>query len=371
MPSSAGQPAQPAMSFEAFTNAAPDSLYWYDRLPGDGFSVCAIPQSPSIEHLRDALLATSEPSTADIDLLAAFLLGHEHIPAQHERWKALTQHLSRCMAAQLTSDGNRPLRMRTQRLHYYIEALIADAPSVQDHQCFVGERNLEAMKPWDYVEHRGCEWWISSGSPNIYCDNGRQLLHWNLGLPTQLDPLPDGRLCAGSIYSNGASIHERGQWVTLNHDQPVPLVFWHNARLYFIDHLGNLWCDEPRQFIARVPCKQVHFARYFEGTIYCLDNSDYGHITSFNVDRMVSVRHAVLPVQVCNDLAIVGQHCYLIDKQQGSVFKFDRTFRFLEQRLHFGRGQARLLDPVSIRLNGDQLDVVSWLSQKLTRLRVF
>lgn len=362
---------QLTVTFERFSNAEQDSLHWYDLLPGDGITVCKMPDTPSVDQLRNELLAAEVMQANDIDLLAAHLLGHPHPLGSPARWKALAQRLSQTMAEQLTVRGNRALRMKAQRLNYYIEALIADPPSQQDRQLVAVERTLPGIKPWDHVEHLGATWWLSSGSPNIYRKDDSTQQQWTLGLPTQLDPLSTDRLAAGSIYSNGAHIYCAGDWGNLAHDAPVPLVFEHDSELFFLDHFGHVWRDQPRQRIGRVACEQVHFARYFNGLVYCLDNSDYGHITTFDMSDGHAVRHSVQPVQVCNDLVVTEEYCYLIDKQQGSVFKFDRHFRFLERRLQFGRQDTQLLDPVSIRMTGKHLQVVSWLSQKLTRLRVF
>lgn len=369
MQAQSNQLLESIITFEVFSNAALDSLYWYDRLPGDGVSVCEIPDSRSVDQLRDELLSAKELNLAEIDLLAARLLGRSVPLANHLRWKELAQRLSRAMSEQLTASGNRALRMRVQRLNYYIEALIID--SLSDQRLVTSECTLQAEKPWDYVEHLSAKWWVSSGSPNIYRDDGALLEQWTLGLPTQLDPLPDRRIAAGSIYSNGAYIHDGYKWQVLAHDAPVPLVFEYDSELFFLDHLGQLWRNNPRQPIGSVPCRQVHFARHFNDVVYCLDNSDYGHITTFNMAHKSCKRYSVQPVQVCNDLVVSAQYCYLIDKQQGSVFKFDLNFQFLERRLQFGRKETQLLDPVSIRMAENHLQVVSWLSQKLTQLRIF
>lgn len=362
---------QLTVTFERFSNAEQDSLHWYDLLPGDGITICEMPHAPSIDQLRDELLSAEVMQANNIDLLAAQLLGLPSPLCSPARWKALAQRISRTMAEQLTSCGNRALRMRAQRLNYYIEALIAAPPSKQDRQSVAVEQMLQGIKPWDYVEHMGSTWWVSSGSPNIYRKDQSTQQQWTLGLPTQLDPLSIDRLAAGSIYSNGAYIYCDGHWSNLAHDAPIPLVFEHNSELFFLDHYGQVWRDQPRQRIGHVAREQVHFARHFNGLIYCLDNSDYGHITTFDIASRHAERHSVQPVQVCNDLFVTEGHCYLIDKQQGSVFKFDRNFRFLERRLQFGRQDTQLLDPVSIRITGKHLQVVSWLSQKLTQLHVF
>jgi len=359
------------LTFEAFANAEQDSLFWYDMLPGDSASVSGIPDTRTIGRLRDDLLTARELKPGDIDILAARLLGHDGPLKPLNAWQSLAKRMSHTVAEQLTAGGNRSLRMRAQRLNYYIETLIADSPSDSDRQLLVAERMLEGMKPWDFLDCEGGAWWLTSGTPNIYRDNGSHRECWTLGLPTQIDAQPDGRLSVGSIYSNGAFLYGADGWKELTHQLPVPLVFESEGARCYLDHFGQVWRDKPRQPIGQVSCRQVHFARHFGGMLYCMDNSDYGHITIFDIATHVSRRKSVLPVQVCNDIAVVDEFFYLIDKQQGSVFKFDRSFRFLDCALGFGRGTTRLLDPVALRAVGDNLCVLSWLSGKLTVLSRF
>ncbi len=360
-----------ALCFEDFVNTGLDSLSWYDLLPGDGASINDIPEAVSIDQLRERLLSTDRLKPLDIDLLAAHLLGITKPIKPLNSWKVLAQHISRFMSEQLKANGNRSLRMRAQRLNYYIEALIAERPSESDKQLLIAEKNLKGMKPWDFVKHHGATWWISSGAPNIYRDNDNHLEQWTLDLPTQLDPLPNGDLSVGSLYSNGALLHGVNGWSRLSHPHPVPLIFIRNGTRFFVDRHGRVWRDLPRQQVGQASCKQVHFARYFNGIVYCMDNSDYGNITLFDMEASISRGYSVLPVQVCNDIAVTDEYCYLIDKQQGSVFKFDRCFNFVSRALSFGREEACLLDPVSLRRYRDKLLVTSWLANKVTILRCF
>lgn len=359
------------LSFDNFAHADQDSLLWYDLLPGDGASVSGIPDTRSPDQLRDELLSAGEAKAEDIDLLAACLLGRDTPLEPRTSWQVLARHLSRIMAGQLTASGNRSLRMRAQRLNYYIEALTACRTSEADKRLVIAERTLMGMKPWDFLEYQGARWWVSSGAPNIYRDDGTRLEHWTAGLPTQIDPLPDGSLSAGSIYSKGAFLYGANGWSTLPHRQPVPLVFEYGGTRYFLDHYGEVWRDIPRHPVGRVPCRQVHFARHFNGILYCLDNSEYGKISLFDMASGSSRQRSVLPVQVCNDIAITGEWCYLIDKQQGSVFKFDPDFTYVSRALAFGRGEACLLDPVGLRIDHGRLLVTSWLANKVTVLHCF
>lgn len=359
------------ISFESFINQERDSLSWYDRLPLDGVSVAPLPGLYSIVQLRERLLASYQPDCCDLELLAAHLLGANELPLPHDPWRKLTAKLSYWMAQELTYNGNRLLRMQLQRLVYYIETLIADAPHLRDLDLIVEEHTHLSAKPWDWLHLKDSTWWIASGSPSIFRTIGDTRQCWNLPLPTQLDVLSDTCLSVGSIYSAGAYLFESGQFKKLVHPKPVLVVFEHKQMRFFLDHDGSLWRDQPREWIMRLPCRQIHFARYWEGRLYCMDNSAYGSITVLDLGMLSASRRATLPVRVCNDIGFGSDGYFLIDKQQGSIYKFDLDFVFQDQALSFGRGYGRLLDPVSIHVDIDSIAVTSWLDDKVTILRYF
>jgi hypothetical protein len=355
--------------FRFFISQDQNSLSWYDVMPLDGAAVSGIPDQHSISHLRDKLLEAQQPDPNDLNILAALLLGQRGCLRPHDLWSKLAELLSFWMANELTANGNRLLRMQAARLNYYIETLISD--SEDNRKSILAERNLPGSKPWDYVEYQESSWWISSGSPSLYRQNQQDIQTWHLALPTQLDPLLDGRLAVGSIYSDGAMLWNGHNWLRLEHSEPVPLVFQYERCLYFLDHFGKIWRDSPRECILSSTCRQVHFARYSGGRVYCLDNSDYGHITIVEMATNSCRRQSVLPVRVCNDITFGVSCYYLIDKQQGSVFKFDQSFTFLSKILSFGRGKGCLLDPVAIHADTEKISIVSWLSNKLTTIAPF
>lgn len=357
--------------YRLFISQDHDSLSWYNLMPLDGASVSDIPDQHDINHLRDKLLQAQQPDPAELNILAALLLGQKDQLDPLDKWQRLAELLSLWMAQELTSGGSRLLRMQAARLNYYIETLISASDSERDQQIILDEYGLLGEKHWDYVKHLNSSWWISSGLPSLYRQDLQSIQTWHLELPTQLDPLPDGRLAVGSIYSNGAMLRDEKHWLRLTHTEPVPLVFQYDEHLYFIDHHGSIWSDAPRECVKHTACRQVHFARYSNGRVYCMDNSDYGHITIVDMATSTHHRQSVLPVRVCNDIAF-GEDCYyLIDKQQGSVFKFDQNFIFISRVLSFGRGKGCLLDPVAIHADTEKIHVVSWLSNKLTIIARF
>ena len=54
------------------------------------------------------------------------------------------------------------------------------------------------------------------------------------------------------------------------------------------------------------------------------------------------------PVYLVNDICLANNFFYIVDKQQGFVFKYDKNFKFISKSLHFGVGKGCLYDPISI-----------------------
>ncbi|MBU0604557.1 MAG: hypothetical protein KKD25_19380 [Gammaproteobacteria bacterium] len=358
--------------FLQFVAGDVDPLTWYDWLPGDAIRVSGIPEGESCEQLVQSLLLRSAPDDASrLDLLTARLLDTPPVITDPVPWRTLAARLSALMCRQLATGGDRHLRMRAQRLNYCIQACVDQGADNSEQPVILDTSVLPGNKPWDCIEYDGVRWWLTSGDQNVHRDGPGGRASFSRGLPTQLDLLRDGRLSVGSIYTPGAWLVDGETWQHLDHAHPIVLVFQHLGELRFLDGAGVVWRDSPRELIWRVPCPQVHFARLFGNTLYCMDNADFGHVTCMDIESGEATRHSTAPVQVCNDVVEVGDALYLIDKQQGSVFKFSRKFDYVGRRLTFGRGASQLVDPVSVRVMDGKLRVVSWLTGRLTWLIAF
>jgi len=360
--------------FQRFQHDELDSLSWYDVLPGDPIRIDLEFGNASAADISQKLLQQqwSDIQIDDIDLLAAQILNLCPTVSGYGQWSELAFKLSQIMSRNLTKTGSRPMRMHAQRLIYYLQSVIDSQSPVGGSDFIVSEKSLNRNKPWDFLPLDGNEWWISSETPNIHLRfaSGEEK-HWRFGLPTQLDLQLDGTVAVGSLYTNGAYLFRDFECEAIDHHAPVMLLFQHRGSRYFLDHAGDLWQAAPRVRILASIRPQVHFARYFNGWLYLMDNGDFGHLTAVDMDGLALVRRNILPVQVCNDLAVCASGRYLIDKQQGSVFKFDEDWQFERRILSFGRGKGGLLDPVSIRHADEKLYVVSWLNARLTEIRPF
>lgn len=358
-------------TYQDFINLELNPLTWYDHLPGEGNCIVGLPYSENPGGLAEELFGEDSFTIEKIDLLSASLLNTENIQGCENIFEKLSFKLSRLMSENLTASGSRILRMKSQRLVYYIQALLDRDKNPPGIDLVLEESFCAGMKPWDYLKISNQTWWISSGSPNIHFSNTFEDKFLTLDLPTQIDSLNSNEIVFGSIYTPGATIFKNGQFGHFSHDKPVVTVFDHDGSRYFLDHFSGISKVGEKNKILQVPCAQTHFSRYFAPYLYLMDNGDFGHITRVDMRSLVSERISVLPVQVCNDMALHNDCFFLIDKQQGSVFKFSSDWKYQSRALKFGKDFGCLQDPVSIRAIDGELLIVSWLTAKLTRMKTF
>ncbi len=359
------------LTFAEFTSGALDSLSWYDV--GNGAKL-DIPDCPPLPLPIDQDLSTLEKPAflAQVQVLSALCLTHRLRP-DLPTLRTLAFQTSQVMSRELTKDGDRALRMWAQRLNYALQPLICAAEPLADLTDLIAEQILPGSKPWDALQRAQGEMvWITSDPKSLHVAQGSSHMDLDLNLPTQIDVLEDGSLSIGSLYSPGATIlHSDGTLSTVQHDAPVLVVFdWLGSR-YGLDKNAVVTECSTGRVVYRAPCPQVHFARFFDGTLYLLNNGDFGHVTLLGMMDGQITRQPTLPVQVCNDILVLADSIYLIDKQQGQIFAFDRNWNFRGQRLSFGSGPGQLCDPVSLRRTQAGMACVSWLSGKYTEVRLF
>lgn len=357
------------LSFSSFIGGSLNSLSWYD-LGGNG--ALEITGCPDLHVPLSCDLSTLVPAKflVQAQALSAHLLTGT-LNADLDNLKRLAFEASQVMSRELCTTGDRALRMWAQRLNYALQHRITQAEPEAELSVLLSEEVLEGRKPWDALRTQEALWWISSDRTNLHCLTAKGQTGFSLDLPTQIDPLHDGALSVGSLYSNGAALVHGKTWEQITHHTPVLLIFdWRGIR-YLLDTQACIWALSSRQLVHVAPCQQVHFARLFDGVVYLLNNGDFGHITCVDLLSGQTTRQPVLPVQVCNDITITNDAAYLIDKQQGSVFSFDPDWHYRGKQLSFGTGRGQLSDPVSLRQTPSGLTCVSWLSHKLTNISLF
>jgi hypothetical protein len=375
MPGAKQCPGEPlSMTFAEFSNFDADPLVWYDFLVRR-LEITGLPAAASVNAAASAILAArQQPAHHDLDLLAALLLNRQAEGAVD--WFSLFSAVSACMAGQLQPDGDRPLRMRCQRLAYCIQlrcSRTAPFPQAEEFPLVVDEQILPGTKAWD-VRFVGDDlWWVTSDHENVHRrrPDGR-IESWRLGLPTQLDVLADGRIIAGSLYSDGCHIRAAdASWTHVPHNRPVVTAWERKDGLCLLDADGGLWFAGTGERLALAGIRQVHFARKYGHRLFVMDNSDVGGITIVDLHTLATSRVDLDPVMICNDVLVRGDAVYAIDKQQGLVFKFDKDFVHRQRALSFGPGPGQLLDPVALTLNGGNIAILSWINSKITIIQPF
>lgn len=358
------------LSFPDFTSGQLDSLSWYDLGAGTRLRITNCPDLPAPLE-TDLSTLPDQDFLAQVQVLSALCLNGSLTP-DLATLRALAFQTSQVMSRELTATGNRALRMWAQRLNYALQPLICASEPPADLAALVDESVLPGTKPWDALQRDGELIWITSDPINLHIrtDDSRSSL--TLDLPTQIDLLSDSSLSIGSLYAPVCTIlHADGRIERVLHDAPVLMVFdWAGSR-FMLDKNACVTDLASGRIVSRAPCRQVHFARFFDGILYLLNNGDFGHVTLLHMADGRTVRQPTLPVQVCNDILVTDASIYMIDKQQGHVFAFDSDWRYRGRQLSFGNGRGQLSDPVSLRRSPSGMSCVSWLSGKFTELTLF
>lgn len=274
------------------------------------------------------------------------------------------------------NDNSRSLRMRLQRLNYFIRDVLSN--NISFHQCCLevegSDELLDGCCPWDSIEVNNESITIFSGFNGLEIKNKDCITKYDKGLPTQLDLLSDGTVSIGSYYSRGSFLYTGSGIVDVVHDEPILLVFTYQQQSYALDSKGRLFSFNNWKvslLILDLCETSLNKARFFGRYIYFSDWSKPYKSGRLNLDTMKIEYFNTSPVIIANDICVVNDFLYIIDKQKGSVFKFDQELKYIESKLDFGVGNIQLYDPISIRVNQDKLSIISWVNAKQTTINIF
>jgi hypothetical protein len=356
------------------------SFSFYDFLPGQGFEVDGAPAAGAAVDAASRLLQSDLLDTPDeeLDNFAALLLTHGAHLVATDPLQELARSTARAFAELLGDEAQRPRRMRLTRLSLMLRVILdrdADTSGV------TSEFVLPGKSPWDWVADAasGLDGWAVTCNQ----DNLRRLRFGQVdfslrcGLPTQLDPLPEG-LWVGSHYASGGHI-VRGlddpepEVTHIAHHSPLVLAFDSQGQRWVLDAAGALWRMQGTRVAGKelqLPGK-VHRARSFGGTLYAFD---WGRVGACMQVDLQSLQVRTVPtgdIIVCNDVCAHAGMLYGICKLQGRVFKMTPDWTPLQSKLGAGLGAGRLLDPIMIRSAGGRLSVLNWFSAKLLQLDAF
>lgn len=350
---------------EAFARRPLEATTFYNALHADGLRPCP-PAAPAqvVSLLR---IPAAEWVERDLDVLANHLLnGGAAVPAGD--CAALADAISLRYAGLLAGGKrDRALRMKLQHANFLLREKID-----RDLPVHAASRELGSSPPWDWLP-------VADGDLTIF--SGPRSLHWRgrtggtraeVGLASQLDPLPDGSVSVGSIFSNGAARWQAGRIEFVPHDLPIVLICILPSGEFHVDYRGYVHRRGEAAPVARFPAGEISRARLIDGAIYAFDWSAPRLLWRMDPATWQADRITLPSILLGNDIcARPGGGYYIIDKQQGYLFSLDEAFAVRERKLGFGRGDGRLFDPIALRLHQGEVCIVNWVSRSLVSLPVF
>ncbi|EDM69052.1 hypothetical protein PE36_06187 [Moritella sp. PE36] len=273
-------------------------------------------------------------------------------------------------------ENTRSFRMRLQRLNYFIRDILSNHLVFEHYNTDVkgSDELLDGCCPWDSIEVNNESLTIFSGFNGLEIKNKENTKRYDKGLSTQLDLLSDGKVSIGSYYSKGSFLYTGCKIIHIDHDEPILIVFTYQQQTYALDSKGRLFLlnnGEVSLLILDLSESSLNKARVFGCYIYFFDWSKPYKGGRLNLDTMKIEYFNTSPVIISNDICVCDDFLYIIDKQKGSVFKFDQKFKYIESKLDFGIGDMQLYDPISIRIRQDKLSIISWVNAKQTMTSIF
>lgn len=347
-----------------------DTFRFYNVLPSDDYELAA--DWPRADLCTVGRAAARSASVESLDALALALLAlrDERLPGDLD-WAALADACAEGYSRQLRPDGSRPLRMGFARANFMLRDVL-DRGLGNDGD-ILDERRFEQGFVWDWLPLAEGEVIADSRHENIHhlgCRRPRPSVR--LGLPTQIDPLSDGRVAVGSCYSDGWHAWDTdGTPESFARARPVVLAFDHDGEILELDVDGVIRRGGDGQVLVRLPIQAVWCARRVGDMVFASDWGDAGTLALCDLRKMICHRISSRPVLLTNDICWHHDQYYVLDKMQGRVFAFDENFSFRQSRMRFGKSAGRLYDPISIRPHLDNLHVLSWITGSLVTIRPF
>jgi len=286
----------------------------------------------------------------------------------------LALHFSLLYSSALFDENKREIRMWLQYANYCLRDLI-ERDVIELHS---SEKRLNFNCPWDILYREDYHFLICSEKSSFISFKKNELNDkHSLGLPTQTDFFHASEISIGSYYTNGGYTYDYQNKVIkfIDHVAPIVLIFSHNQTTFFIDFYGKIFIlsnDTKHEFfdLKTMVCR----ARYIKGSLYISNWKLPFNIILFDVDKEISSKVKV-PTILTNDMIEFKNNFYLIDKQQGNVFKTNNNFNLMDKKLSFGKGLGKLIDPISIRIaenhEGANLIILNWVCSRLVSLDMF
>jgi len=358
-----------SISIEEFLNRDFIAHSFYEILPSSNITIC-VDRAFDLEKLVESALAENleNVSQRTLDHINALLVNGEGDRLSRQILAEMAEKFSLWYSQLLKGKkSNRPLRMRLQLLNFCLRDIL-DAHLVSE-AC--EEQALLDRSPWDFVEASFGRVFITSNEKNVTIESVDRTRFITCGLPSQIDPINSRELSVGSIFSEGGWILEDGSHQKYSHELPIVLFLDVQARL-FLDYRGGLYELGSRTKLDQLDVEEVSKARRVGQFIYIFDWTRPYELYRYSLTELVGEWLNIAPIIIGNDITNIDEYWYLIDKQQGSIFKFDEHFCFIERKLGFGIGEGRLFDPISVRASKSKdLSILNWVSSKIVTIPKF
>ena len=347
------------------TGKSEDPLAFYDILPtdhgqGTGMSFSAESCKAYVEKLYRVNLYDLPQGALD-DFQNALLNGAVGQFEKSELLSLADQLALQYVEALANEQCPRRKRMSIQRLNYFLRAILD-----RDVPIYAGSsvKKLGRKCPWDWIERGAESVYVTSEEQNVVYRTGKgEESHFRLGLPTQVDDIDGYSYSVGSTYSPGYYCLNACGVTHIPHDRPVLIGFEVDGVRMFLDADGNIVEQTSGECSVRLGISPVSKARVAAGFLYIM--SWVRASLLYQVDLSTWEIHQIhlADMFLVNDIMLMGNKYYLIDKEQGNLFEYDTTFSLNRRLLGFGRGAGRLFDPIAVRgsLTGCCVDILNWV----------
>ncbi len=347
-----------------------DSLTFYDLLPTDDVNISHQGVKEPVSKLASKLIQTNieDIQIEDLNDLAIGLVNGCPSFNEFTEWQTLADQMAIQYSELLLNENERELRMKLSRVNYFIRALL-DENIVVDG---VDEWFIQAKGPWDFIKQNGKLMWIDCEESSLKVKSDSGTSSYTCGLPTQIDRLAETEVGIGSHYSNGGWVLNGAGLKEISHSKPIVTFFVWNGATCYLD-VDGLIIEVGKGVVGQIdlPFTMIHKCRFFEDKLVFFDWSQPKKGYIYHLDTRIGECLDLDAVIVCNDICFLSDFYYLIDKEQGHLFKYDRKFNLVGKESGLGRGKGKLYDPISIRPVDGELQVLNWFSGKVVSFKGF
>jgi len=347
-----------------------DSFVFYNLLPIGGKKVVADNVDEPVSKLAEKLVLMNAKDflISDLDDLTIGLLNGCPSFKKFPDWDILADKMAIQYSRLILNEEARELRMKSARINYCIRALLDKDIAVS----YVTEWSIKSKGPWDFLYYKGQLLWIDCETNNFKVKNGDEIVSYPCGLPTQLDKLNGHGVAVGSTYTKGGWVFDGEKLSEIYHSEPIVTFFLWGDLICCLDIKGQL-IDLSGRKIAEIqlPFSMIHKCRFIEDRLLFFDWSKPNKGFVYYLDTGVGESFHLDSVIICNDICFLSGYYYLIDKEQGFVFKYDKDFVLMDKKSGLGYGNGRLYDPISIKVVDGYIQVLNWFSGKVVVFDVF